>query len=461
MPITNQTTGNISANPSAVNPAISTPSAQSYIQSQLSDKQAQLSALQSNHFTDTNQLQQNSQGQYVPSDYETAKAGYTKAYQDYINTLNPSSDVTNAQNAYNDYTANQSKSVAGLAGKDAGVPLSIVRGQQAQLLAQTQPEAQRLQNQIGINQSAQTAKTNAGLANVSLQEKLLGAQQSPAQQAASSLATQKTKADLANTQATTQKTLNDINSPVAALDVQNKQLQNQKLQQEIANPKGANSTYTPDQLSNITDTTNSGIPFIGAQDLADFKTISDSLPPNSTVKVLSPTNTALVGNIDQARDNLSSIQDTLTGLLATSGTDPKRISNMVIAKTDIGKNADKLSAFNNFGIAGLQIVKTILKIPGARISGFNTDPTSYIPSVNDTVGKAKEKVDNLNKLLDNTEKSIFGNKYYKSQKGSQASQYTPGQVITNGNLNLTVSADGKSFTGSDGHTYDLQGNLTK
>lgn len=461
MPITDQNTGNISANPSAVNPVLSNPNAQSYIQNQLADKQAQLKALQSNNFTDTTQLQQDASGNYVPSNYEQAKAGYTKAYQDYINTLNPSADTTNAQNAYNDYTANQSKSIAGLAGKDAGVPLSIVRGQQAQLLSQTQPEALRLQNQIGITQNAQTAKVNAGLANVSLQEKLLGAQQSPEQQAASSLATQKTQADLANTQATTQKTLSDINSPLQAADLQNKQLQNQKLQQEIANPKGANGTYTADQLSNITDTTNSGIPYIGSQALSDFKSISDSLPPNSNVKVLSPTNTTLVGNIDQARDNLSTIQDSLKGLLAVSGTDPQRIKNQLIAKTDIGTNADKLSAFNNFGITGLQIVKTILKIPGARLYGVSSDPTSYIPTVNDTVGKAQEKVDNLNKLLDNTEKSVFGNKYYKSQKGSQATQYSPGQVISDGKLNLTVTADGKGLTGSDGHTYDLQGKLIK
>lgn len=464
----------VSSNPSAINPVLKTPAAQTYIQNQtqndnpfstsnlnsyynkvLTNPTATAnSKLEANNFLFPNSGNQNNANNPQvnndstqpqspqPSAYDAAVTNYTKAYQDYINTLNPSSDVVTAQNTYNDYAANQNKSIAGLAGKDASVPLSIVKGNQAKLLAQTQPEVARLQNQVNIAQGNQTAQSNAGLANVSLQEKLLGLQQSPAQQASSQLATQKAQADLANTQATTARTIADTNSPMTALDLQNKQLQNQKLQQEIANPKGVNGTYTPDQLSNITDTTNSGIPFIGSQTLTDFKTISDSLPNNSNVKVLSPTNTTLVGNIDQSRDNLSTVQDALSGLLATSGGDPKRFLNTVVSKTDIGNNADKLAAFNSLGITGLGVVKTILKIPGARLYGVSTDPTSYIPSVSDTVGEAKQKVDNLNKLLDNTEKSIFGNSYYTKQKDSQ------------NNAGFSAQAGGQTYTFPDQKSLD-------
>lgn len=88
-----------------------------------------------------------------------------QAFAAYIKSLQPSTDVTNAQQTYNDFTANEDKSVAGLSGRGLDIPLSIVRGQQALLKAQADPEAARLQNNIGIAQNSAAAISNAAKAN--------------------------------------------------------------------------------------------------------------------------------------------------------------------------------------------------------------------------------------------------------------------------------------------------------
>lgn len=115
----------------------------------------------------------------TPTSFDTQKANYSAAYQDYINTLNPSAETTKAQQAYNDYVSNAKLGVSNLEGQGRGIPLSLVRGQQAKLTSQAQIEADRLQKDIGVSQGNDTAKQNAGLANVSLQEKLLGLEKNP------------------------------------------------------------------------------------------------------------------------------------------------------------------------------------------------------------------------------------------------------------------------------------------
>lgn len=200
------------SDPAATIPALKTPAAKTYVQnqipkttqtatpavttdntekiksvqSQIADLTAQADALKKAGLTDTSEISKNATGGYeqnATGSYNKALTSYTDAYKKYIESLNPSEETTAAQQAYNNYVAEQQKSISGLAGKDAAVPLSIVRGQQEKLLGQTQPEATRLQNEIGIAQTADTSRQNVGLAGVSLQEKLLGLQQSPAEQA--------------------------------------------------------------------------------------------------------------------------------------------------------------------------------------------------------------------------------------------------------------------------------------
>lgn len=146
-------------------------SGQKYVQSQLSPTDPT-----NKYNTQTGQLNTSYSGYTAPSDPNTPTPNPTQnptpsapsatdaAFAEYIKSLQPSSAVTSAQSAYNDYVANQKTSISGLEGQGRGIPLSIVRGEQEKLLNQTQPEATRLQNDIGIAQDSASAISNAAKA---------------------------------------------------------------------------------------------------------------------------------------------------------------------------------------------------------------------------------------------------------------------------------------------------------
>lgn len=181
---------------STYNTALSTPAAKQYISSNLQGTtQPDASVLayntQQNNINtygdpnkmtpiDLNTLKANQatlpQG---PSAYDTAKADYMKAYEDYIQTLNPSAEVTKAQTDYNNYVANANAGISGLEGQGRGIPLSLIRGQQAKLRDQALQKEALLQGDINIAQGVQTQRQNVGAANVSLKEKLLGLERNP------------------------------------------------------------------------------------------------------------------------------------------------------------------------------------------------------------------------------------------------------------------------------------------
>lgn len=133
----------------ATNPQMSTPAAQSYISSQTQNAPSATTT--------------------TPS----AKDAYIEAYKNYQNTQTQNTDVANAKTAYNDFVANQAKSVAGQEGRGLGIPLQIVRGEQEKLLKQTNPEATRLQNAIGIAQDTQTNTVNSAKTGLDMSKSLL------------------------------------------------------------------------------------------------------------------------------------------------------------------------------------------------------------------------------------------------------------------------------------------------
>lgn len=125
------------ASPQPVNQNVASPAAQTYIQSQVNPP--------------ANQITSQAPTVGTPS----VKDSYIEAMKAYATTQAKDQGITDARKAYNDYVANQAKSIAGLEGKGLGTPLQIVRGQQEKLLRQTQPEAQRLQGEVGIAQDSQ------------------------------------------------------------------------------------------------------------------------------------------------------------------------------------------------------------------------------------------------------------------------------------------------------------------
>ena len=107
----------------------------------------------------------------------SAKDQYISAYKKYIDSQTQNEDVKRAKETYNEYVANQAKSIAGKEGQGRGIPLDIVRGQQRLLLNQTQPEALRLQGDVDIAQSAYEQQVGAAKSGAELQENLLGLEQ--------------------------------------------------------------------------------------------------------------------------------------------------------------------------------------------------------------------------------------------------------------------------------------------
>ncbi len=101
------------------------------------------------------------------------RQAYIDAYKKYIEAQTNNEDVRNAKTAYNDFITEQSKAIAGQEGRGLGIPLSIVRGTQEKLKRQTDPEAQRLQNAIGIAQTGQTNLVGARKSGVDLEKNLL------------------------------------------------------------------------------------------------------------------------------------------------------------------------------------------------------------------------------------------------------------------------------------------------
>lgn len=157
--------------PTQKNPVINTPAAQQYIN-------GNIPYLPQNHTLDNpTNSNLNNTGNPTPTENSNSiptpevpkiPSATDTAFSEYIKSLQPSSGVTEAKTAYNDYVANVSKSSANIGYKrgESGGTLGLARGEEAKFLSQAQPEATRLQNAIGIAQDEQTNKTAIGKAGL-------------------------------------------------------------------------------------------------------------------------------------------------------------------------------------------------------------------------------------------------------------------------------------------------------
>lgn len=123
-----------------------------------------------------------------PTATATPYDNYQTAIKDYIASLTPDNSVSDARKKYQDYVASAQLGINNIEGQGRGIPLALVRGQQAKLGAQAQIEANRLQGDVGIAQDQQTANqqlaatkyglnTDAFNAATSQQDKATKAQQ--------------------------------------------------------------------------------------------------------------------------------------------------------------------------------------------------------------------------------------------------------------------------------------------
>lgn len=166
------------SNTPVAKPSVS-PAAKSYIETVHNPTQEQTM----NTWATQNNLNKNTDGSYsaltaqpTPTVTANTKARdeYITAYRAYQDAQRQNAEVQDSKKRYNDFVAEQAKAIAGKEGQGRGIPLSIVRGEQEKLLRQTQPEALRLQGEIGIAQEGQKALVDTAKSEVDLQEKLLG-----------------------------------------------------------------------------------------------------------------------------------------------------------------------------------------------------------------------------------------------------------------------------------------------
>lgn len=96
---------------------------------------------------------------FTPS--TTPKIDTTKrdtAFQSYLSTLSPSTQEQEARRKYLDFITSAESGIAGLEGQGRGIPLSLVRGQQAKLGQQAEITAKRLAGDVELAQGARTAE---------------------------------------------------------------------------------------------------------------------------------------------------------------------------------------------------------------------------------------------------------------------------------------------------------------
>lgn len=104
---------------------------------------------------------QNSLGSTQPLQQQQPQAdpmaSFKSAYSDYLASLAPSAEYNSAKQKYLDFVSSAQSGINALEGQGRGIPLSLVRGQQAKLGNQAEIEAKRLQGDVSLAQENQSA----------------------------------------------------------------------------------------------------------------------------------------------------------------------------------------------------------------------------------------------------------------------------------------------------------------
>lgn len=175
-------------------------------------------------------------------------------------------------------------------------------------------------------------------------------------------------------------------------------------------------------LDNNTKTTGSGIPYIDGTNLKGKLAETAQLEAAKMgIPYVGEKQAAGLAKLDDAKSNLEAIKTELFSLL------PKDATGRVVAgyagnklKAVLQSN-DALGSFNTWRSAAIGILQGLV---GGQGSGLRINQAEIalsvandIPNITDTVGVAQAKIDKVNIMLDNAEKSIFGTKtYYQYNK---------------------------------------------
>jgi len=95
----------------------------------------------------------------------TTPSGLNTAFQTYLDSLRVDK-TSDARSKYADFIASRDQGINNLEGRGLGIPLSLVRGQQSKLMAQSDIEGRRLQDDVQIAQGDQEAARLASKARL-------------------------------------------------------------------------------------------------------------------------------------------------------------------------------------------------------------------------------------------------------------------------------------------------------
>jgi len=248
----------------------------------------------------------------------------------------------------------------------------------------------------------------------------------------------KTAAD--TTLATAQAAQIPATAAQAAQDEQDKNAQFQQSQQleyaKLAETKAEN-TLAPDEISTIAGQLNTynGKSYVTSTDLegltAKQKSVAIQALGALGAKTLSPKDADAINSISAAKSNLQSFSDFLSGGAGGTPVLPKNWLGQPIQAADVKLN-DYLTMnpqLGSFSAWQAQIIPLLSALKGAGSGGggssrlFGTIGT-LLPTADDTVAQAQQKITAINTILDNGAGSILGTQSSSSSDSSSTSTAT-------------------------------------
>lgn len=132
--------------------------------------------------------------------------------------------------------------------------------------------------------------------------------------------------------------------------------------------------------------------------------------------------------IDNARANQQSIQDQI-GSLLPKGPGGRAVAGVTVPLSKLFQTNDQIAAYNSWRTAAIQTLRATAGSKGLRINQAEIAQAieNDIPKLTDTVGVARQKLKNINTLLDNAEGSIVvRDRSVTPQPQAAAPTLTPG-----------------------------------
>jgi hypothetical protein len=198
-----------------------------------------------------------------------------------------------------------------------------------------------------------------------------------------------------------------------------------------------------------TKTTSSGLNWVDGSNMSTAEQKAANL---DAVRVgmtyLPPASANIENNIETARSNIQMLESDLSTITSSNAiTRPfNSIKNTVEGLTQMGGSAPSVESYN---IDKNSLITAFKAFSGPGTSGARGNQLiqqlmAEIPNVSDTKAVAAAKIAKFNSLLDNEEKSLFGEKAWNAANPDKADSYSG---VTLPGANATSTSSGSTYNG--------------